>query len=218
MQSVIGPKLVHRSPATAEPQRDDALASTTMSPAHGPEQSIRVRVVATEDLSAIDRRAVIDVCIAAHGKPEFANLFDHIPSGGLHFLASRGSELVSHAVVTTRWLQPEGQQVLKTAFVDAVSTRPEHQRGGAGSAVMRRLAAEIDDYEIACLQTDNADGFYARLGWELWRGPLAGRTETGLVPTPEQGGVMVLRLPGTPPLDLDGLLTIECQPGRIWDE
>ena len=81
---------------------------------------------------------------------------------------------------------------------------------------MRQLAAAIDDYEIACLQTDRP-GFYERLGWEVWRGPLAGRGEDGLIPTPEQRGVMVLRLPRTPPLDLDTLLTIEPQPNRIWE-
>ena len=82
---------------------------------------------------------------------------------------------------------------------------------------MRRLAAEIDDYEIGCLQTD-IPGFYERLGWELWRGPLAGREDHGtLTPTPDQTGVMVLRLPNTPPFDRDGLLTIERQQYRIWE-
>jgi aminoglycoside 2'-N-acetyltransferase I len=81
---------------------------------------------------------------------------------------------------------------------------------------MRRLAAEIDDYEIGCLQTDRM-GFYDRLGWELWHGPLAGRGDDGLIPTPEQQGVMVLRLTRTPPIRLDALLTIEPQPERIWE-
>ena len=81
---------------------------------------------------------------------------------------------------------------------------------------MRRLANEIDDYELACLQTD-LRGFYEPLGWELWRGPLAGRGDDGLVPTPDQEGVMILRVARTPPLDLDALLTIECQQYRIWE-
>ena len=106
--------------------------------------------------------------------------------------------------------------ILRTAFVDAVSTLPEYQGRGYGSAAMRRLAAEIGDYEIACLQTDRM-AFYERLGWEVWRGPLAGRGEQGLIPTPDQRGVMVFRLPQTPPLDLDGQLTIERQPNRIWE-
>ena len=75
---------------------------------------------------------------------------------------------------------------------------------------------EIDDYEIACLQTD-VPAFYERLGWQVWRGPLAGRSDEGLIPTPDQQGVMVLALPRTPPLDLDTQLSIECQPDRIWE-
>ena len=175
-----------------------------------------ITVLSTEDLSSEQRSSIVEVCIAAHDNGAFANLFNHIKSGGRHFLAYRGGELVSHAVVTTRWVQPEGLGVLKTAFVDAVATLPAQQGLGYASAVMRRLATEIDDYTIGCLQTD-LPAFYERLGWKVWRGSLAGRSEHGLVPTPEQRGVMVLRLPQTPPLDLETLLTIECQPDRIWE-
>jgi aminoglycoside 2'-N-acetyltransferase I len=104
--------------------------------------------------------------------------------------------------------------LLKTAYVDAVATLPAVQGQGYGSALLRHLAQNIGDCEIACLQTD-IPAFYQRLGWELWRGPLAGRGEAGLVPTPTQTGVMILRLHRTPPLDLDTLLTIEVA-GRIW--
>jgi aminoglycoside 2'-N-acetyltransferase I len=175
-----------------------------------------VVVSATADLTAAQRSAVIDVCVAAHENDDFNNLFTYIDPGGRHFLGYRGSDLASHAVVTTRWLQPAGQPVLKTAFVDAVSTLPELQHQGHASAVMSRLATEIDDYDIGCLQTD-IPGFYARLGWQLWRGPLAGRSPDGLIPTPQQTGVMVLRLPRTPSLDLESQLTIERQPKRIWE-
>ena len=182
----------------------------------GSEETL-IAILPTEEVTAAQRAAVIEVCIAAHDHVGFRNLFTtFIPSGGRHFLGYRGSELVAHAVVTTRWLQPAGQPELKTAYVDAVSTLPAYQRLGHASTVMSRLAAEIDDYEIACLQTDRP-AFYERLGWEVWRGPLAGRGEHGLIPTPEQSGVMVLRLPRTPPLDLAAQLTIECQPYRIWE-
>lgn len=36
------------------------------------------------------------------------------------------------------------------------------------------------------------------------------------VDLPHQRGVMVLRLPKTPELELDTLLTIEATPARIW--
>jgi aminoglycoside 2'-N-acetyltransferase I len=174
-----------------------------------------VVAVATEELDDAMRAAIIEVCVAAHEEEDYRHLFEYIPADGRHFLAFRDGELVSYAVVTTRWLQPAGLPVLRTAYVDAVSTLPAYQGQGFGSAVMRHLAANIDDYVIACLETDRP-AFYTRLGWEVWRGPLAGRTGHGLKPTPEQTGIMVLRQPQTPRLDLDSLLTIESQGIRIW--
>ena len=52
--------------------------------------------------------------------------------------------------------------MLKTAYVDAVATLPAVQGQGYGSALLRHLAQNIDDYEIACLQTD-IPAFYQRL-------------------------------------------------------
>ena len=181
------------------------------------DDDVVVEMLTTEDLDPTRRSDIIELCVAAHEQEEFRNLFTYIPSGGRHFLAYHAGELVSHTVVTTRWAQPEGERILETAFVDAVSTRPDCERRGFGSATMRELAANVGDYEIGCLQTDEMTEFYGRLGWEAWNGPLAGRGDDGLIPTPEQHGVMVLRLPATPSLDLDRLLTIEVQATRIWD-
>lgn len=173
-----------------------------------------VIVARTEDLNPTTRSAIIDVCIAAHRKADFRHLFSYIPAGGRHFLAYCGEELVTHAVVTTRWLQPGGQPPLKTAYVDAVATLPAYQGRGYGTLVMQQLANNIADYELACLETDRPV-FYERLGWEAWRGPLAGRKGIELMPTPNQKGIMILRLAHTPLLDLDSSLTVEYD-GRIW--
>lgn len=178
--------------------------------------SITVRSFGTEELDATTRNAIVNLCILAHREEDFKNLFSYVPSGGLHFLAFQDEQLVSHAMVTTRWLQPEGQPILKTAYVDAVATLPAHQGRGHGSGLMRYLASKIDsEYVIGCLETDRVE-FYERLGWETWRGPLAGRSEQGLIPTPEQNGILVLRLSQTPALNLDSTLTIESQDERIW--
>lgn len=179
-------------------------------------EPIRIKSAKTEDLNASIRTSIIHLCIAAHQEEDFKNLFSYVPSGGLHFLAYRDEQLVSHALVTTRWLQPEDQPLLKTAYVDAVATLPTHQGYGYGSALMRQLAREIDrEYVIACLETERIT-FYERLGWQTWRGPLGGRSEQGLIPTPEQNGIMILRLSQTPALNLDSALTIESQNERIW--
>ena len=130
-----------------------------------------VRVFTSEELAAAGlRQAVIDVCVAAHEEDAFRDMFTkYFPSGARHFLAYDGDTLVSHAVVTTRGVQPEGLPILRTAFVDAVSTLPSRQNQGYGRATMQRLAETIGDYEIGCLQTDRTS-FYAHLGWESGAG------------------------------------------------
>jgi aminoglycoside 2'-N-acetyltransferase I len=179
--------------------------------------TLTIRTAHTTELDEATRNAIIEVCLTAHNEPDFANLFNYIPDGTPHVLGYAGGRLVSHAMYGTRWLQPEGHPVLKTAWVDAVATLPEHQGSGYGSAIMQRLAKVIaPEYEIGGLHTDDKMHFYERGGWERWRGTLAGRGDNDeLVFTPEQQGVMVLRLPQTPPLNIEGLLTIEIS-GRIW--
>jgi aminoglycoside 2'-N-acetyltransferase I len=180
------------------------------------QRSLEIGTRRTKELDETGRAEVVRLCVDSHHEPDFENLFSYLPPEGLHVLARSGSELVGHAVVTNRWLQPEGLPLLRTAYVDAVSTAPTAQGRGVGSAVMRYLAVAVgDEFDIACLETERVT-FYERLGWEEWRGPLAGRSEEGLMPTPEQRGIMILRLPGTPKLVLDGLLTIESHPARIW--
>jgi aminoglycoside 2'-N-acetyltransferase I len=173
-----------------------------------------IRMRHTRQLDATARATIVELCTAAH-QADFSRLFYYLPADGLHFIAYSDEQIVSHAVVTTRWLQPERRPVLRTAYVDTVATLPAYQGRGHGRAVMRELAASISAYDIACLKTDRMD-FFERLGWERWRGPLAARSGNELIPTPDRQNIMILRLARTPPLDLERLLTIEMQAGRIW--
>ena len=80
---------------------------------------------------------------------------------------------------------------------------------------MRHLASVMTDFELGCLETDRVS-FYTRIGWEVWRGPLAVRSASALLPTPEQmGRIMILQLARTPSLDLNRLLVVE-EDGRAW--
>lgn len=171
--------------------------------------------VGTSELEEETRSAIVRLCVEAHQEEDFRNLFSYLPPEGLHIIAFVGEQLVGHAAVTIRWLQPGNSPLLRTAYVDAVATLPEYQGRGIGTAVMRYLASVVADCDIACLETERAS-FYEHLGWEEWRGPLAGRSGEALIPTPNQKGIMILRLAGSPVLDFDALLTIEAQPMRIW--
>jgi aminoglycoside 2'-N-acetyltransferase I len=176
---------------------------------------VDIRVRRTRQLDGAMRAVIVELCTAAH-QVDFSRLFFYLPTDGLHFMAYRDDQIVSHAVVTTRWLQPENLPILRTAYVDAVATLPAYQRRGYGSAVMRELTTHITDYDIACLKTDQVD-FFEHLGWQRWRGPRAGRAaDSSLIPTPAEQNIMILRLASTPPLKLDRLLTIEAQARRVW--
>src|SRR5919108_6690436 len=107
------------------------------------DESIVITSARTEDLGEEARSAIVELCVAAHHEEDFRNLFNYVASGGWHFLGYDLDELVSHAMVTTRWLQPEGPPPLKTAYIDAVATLPTAQGHGHGSRLMRYLADKI---------------------------------------------------------------------------
>jgi aminoglycoside 2'-N-acetyltransferase I len=172
-----------------------------------------IRVRRTRQLDAATRATIVELCTEAY-RTDFSRLFFYLPTDGLHFLVYRDDQIVSHAAVTTRWVQPEILPLLRGAYVEAVATLPAYQRRGYGSAMLRELASNITDYDIAYLETDQV-AFFQQLGWERWRGPCATRSGDQLIPMPATRNILILRLPRTPPLDLDRLLTLESQTGRI---
>lgn len=173
---------------------------------------VRLTVAPTGTLTSSERAQTVALCTRAFDK-DFGALFDVVVDS-THVLARVDAMLVGHACWSTRWLQPAGCAPLRTAYVDAVATAPERQNQGIGSRVLRRLAAEIQGYELGGLSTRRVS-FYERLGWERWRGPTAARSATGLVATPD-ATVLVLRTARTPPLDLTALLTAERRPYHPW--
>lgn len=152
-------------------------------------------------------------------------------------LALMNGAPVSHAMVVTRWLQAGNGPLLRTAYIELVATLPAFQGQGIATALMQRLAQAIAaaGYDLAALCPADTQ-LYRRLGWEYWRGPLfirppnaADRTDempqepkdgdaapASPLPTPQER-VMILRLPSTPPLDLDLPLSAEWRPGgELW--
>ncbi len=104
---------------------------------------------------------------------------------------------------------------LRTAYVEAVATDLAWRNRGFAAAIMRRIAAEVQDFDLAAPAPFDVR-YYARLGWEAWQGPLFIRTQAGLQPSPEDEKVMILRLPKTPPLDITHPLSAEWREGELW--
>jgi aminoglycoside 2'-N-acetyltransferase I len=136
--------------------------------------------------------------------------------GGVHVWLTDASGLISHGSIVERTLVCSGQ-TLRAGYVEAVATAAAHRCHGYGTTVMRRIGELIQDrYPLGALSTGH-HGFYAPLGWERWRGPTFVSGPRGLQRTPDDdGGIMILRTPGSPSLDLEGQIVCSWRPGDVW--
>ncbi len=175
---------------------------------------MQIEYVATEALTPSDLRDILAMGNAAYEEDVAPVLRDC--GLGLHALGRVGGALVTHALIVDRQLQIAGRAPMHAAYIELVATDPPHQKKGYASLLLRALVSQLTNHDIAAL-SPSAESFYARLGWELWRGPLFVRTEAGIESSPEDEEVMILRLPRTPAdVDLDALLSVEWRPGEVW--
>jgi aminoglycoside 2'-N-acetyltransferase I len=175
--------------------------------------AISIRVMSGRDLEPRLRDDLQAMCNRAY--QEDISSFWETFADPVHILGFLDETLVSHAAWITRGLQPEGTPILRTAYVEMVATEPAYQGRGYASAVMQKLYELIQDCELGGLSPAETS-LYTRLGWEYWRGPLYIRTSAGLEASPADECAMILRLPRTPPLDLDAPLSVEWRPGEVW--
>jgi aminoglycoside 2'-N-acetyltransferase I len=136
--------------------------------------------------------------------------------GGMHFVLELDGEVVAHGSVVERELHVDGRP-LRTGYVEAVATEPKRQGAGFGSLLMADVTSWIRDrFELGALGTGR-QRFYERQGWVTWAGPSFVRTSGGPQRTPEEDGyIMVLRTPSSPPLDVTAAISCEWRPGDVW--
>ena len=179
----------------------------------------RLRRVATRDLTAAERAAIRELLVTAFGPDEDERFGDddwEHALGGVHFVLDLDGVIVSHASVVERELHVGGRP-LRTGYVEAVGTAVERQGAGFGSLVMADVSAHIrDGFELGALGTGRHH-FYERLGWLTWQGPAFVRTPDGPRRTPdEEGYILVLTTPTSPPLDLTQTISCDWRPGDVW--
>ena len=136
--------------------------------------------------------------------------------GGVHAMVWEGNELIGHAAVIQRRLL-HGGRALRAGYVEGVGVRADRRRRGHGGAMMEALERVVRGaYDLGALgATDEAAEFYAGRGWEMWQGPTAALTPTGIARTAgDDGGVYVL--PVAVPLDMTGELTCDWREGDLW--
>ena len=136
--------------------------------------------------------------------------------GGVHWLAEVDGRIVGHASVVPRWIEADGH-LLPTGYVEAVATHPSWQRRGIASRLLVPVGTRIRDaFDLGVLST-GVPAVYASAGWERWRGETWVRAADGPVRTPgEDDGIMILRTPRTPPLDVTAPISCEWRAGDAW--
>jgi aminoglycoside 2'-N-acetyltransferase I len=176
------------------------------------ETDLDLRVVESRDLPDDELEVIVDMCSRAFGQPykPFMDTF----VDATHVIGYLDGKIISHALWIERWLQIEDSPFLRTAYIEAVVTEEAYRNRGYASAVMRRLAEELDDFELAALATGFPE-FYLHLGWQIWEGPLFIRTQEGMTSSPAEA-VMVLELPNSPELDINSPLSAEWREGELW--
>jgi len=177
-----------------------------------------VRMVPTSHLAPAEvatLRALLWEAFASDEDPFDETDWEHA-LGGMHFLVELDGRIVGHAAVVERELVVGGRP-LRTGYVEAVATAPPVQGRGLGSVLMERVTAYVrDGFELGGLGTGRHH-FYERLGWETWRGP-SSVLEDGLSrPTPDDDGfILLLRTPLSPPLDVTTPISCHARPGAAW--
>lgn len=180
---------------------------------------LRLSRLPTHDLTEPDITAIRELLVAAFGSDDDERFtdddWDHAV-GGVHFVLELDDEIVTHASVVERELHVDGRPI-RTGYVEAVATAQDRQGAGFGSLVIADVTAYIrEGFEFGALGTGR-HGFYGRLGWLTWTGPAFVRTTEGPLRTPdEEGYILVLPTPSSPPLDLAAPISCDWRPGDVW--
>jgi aminoglycoside 2'-N-acetyltransferase I len=180
---------------------------------------VRLRHLATDELTPREVSEIRSVLDAAFGDDEDERFtdddWDHAV-GGVHVVLDVDGEIVAHGSVVERTLEIDHRPV-RTGYVEAVATAPDHQARGHGTSVMRAIGEEIlARFELGALGT-GSHRFYERLGWETWAGPSSVRTPDGERRTPDDDGyIMILRTPSSSPFEVGAPISCEWRPGDVW--
>jgi aminoglycoside 2'-N-acetyltransferase I len=133
----------------------------------------------------------------------------------VHALVWDGPDLVGHASVVQRRLLHDGR-ALRAGYIEGVAVRASHRGRGHGATMMGALERVVRGaYDLGALSSSKAAAFYARRGWQPWRGQTFALTPSGIQRTADEDDAVFV-LPHLIPLDLSGELTCDWRDGDVW--
>ena len=184
----------------------------------GSRPSPRIRTLRSDALTEAEIASIRKILWDAFGDGEetFAEDDWTHALGGIHFVLDLDGASVAHASVVERMLWI-GDRTVRTGYVEAVATDPDHQGRGFGSLVIEAVTDHVrESFDLGALGTGRLS-FYQRLGWEAWKGPAYVRDPGGLIRTPEdEGYILVLRTPMSPSFDGTEPLSCLARVGEPW--
>lgn len=174
----------------------------------------KISVLPHEELDAKLLSEIVALCCDAY-EEDFEPYF-RLLEGATHVLAMESEKLVSHGAWVAREVRVgRTGKPLRCAYIEAIATPVRLQRRGLGTLVLKSIPPLILDFDLAALSPSEPE-FYARSGWEMWKGPLSYMHEGQCIQTPEEQ-VMIFRLPKTPgDLNLAEELETDWREGDIW--
>ena len=179
---------------------------------------ITIRSLSTAELSAGDTAAIQALLTAAFERDEHGGFTwdDWLHAiGGTHLILEVDGTVAAHASVVERTLEISGRPI-RTGYVEAVAVLPALQRTGFGSTLMRAVNDVVAGFDLGALGT-GSQAFYERLGWLIWQGPTSVRVDGRTEPTPDEDGyILVLPTPSSPPFELTEPISCEWRPGDAW--
>jgi aminoglycoside 2'-N-acetyltransferase I len=171
-----------------------------------------IRTVPRDALTEAETTQIIELCSEVF-RLDY-RFYMNLDLPRVHFLGYAGERLAAHALWLLRRLRIGTGAWFEAAYVEGVATHADFRGRGYGSAVMRRLQQEISGYELGAL-SPSEPGWYERLGWERWQGPLFIVKDGAAEVTPDEC-VLIYRTPKTGALDLAAPLTGEWRPFELW--
>jgi predicted acetyltransferase len=132
---------------------------------------MQFKIIAAQDLNTQQRQQIAELCFAAFDEDPWSQYA--FMQKAIHIVGLLDNQIVSHALWTDRTFIINDSVIVKTAYVEYVTTDYTMRGKGLASQLLRYLVDALTDleYGLAALQPED-EAFYKKLSWTSWWGDL----------------------------------------------